>query len=83
MATNDDALDLTTIDHRLATVEKEVAILKQRVEPQPGAKDQPWYLKHAGRFADDPEFEEIVRLGREIREADEFELPGVQEHRIA
>ncbi len=32
--------------------------------------DKPWYLKHAGRFSDDPEFQEIVRLGREIRESD-------------
>jgi len=75
MATNDNALDLTTIDHRLATVEKEVAILKQRVERQPGAGNEPWYLKHAGRFADDPDFAEIVRLGREIREAD-----GLEQH---
>lgn len=59
--------DLATITERLVTVEKEVAELKRRVE-QP--TEQPWYLKHAGKFAGDPEFQEIVRLGKEIREAD-------------
>ncbi|NLX99999.1 MAG: hypothetical protein GXY83_28210 [Rhodopirellula sp.] len=59
--------DLATITERLVTVEKEVAELKRRVE-HPAV--QPWYLKHAGKFAGDPEFQEIVRLGKEIREAD-------------
>lgn len=60
-------LDLATITQRLVTVENEVAELKRQVQP---STDQPWYLKHAGMFADDPEFQEIVRLGKEIREAD-------------
>lgn len=59
--------DLATITERFVTVEKEVAELRRRVE-QP--TEQAWYLKHAGKFADDPEFPEIVRLGKEIREAD-------------
>lgn len=62
------ALDLTTITQRLIAVEKEVSDLKQHVQQQP--TDQPWYLKHAGKFADDPEFQEIVRLGKEMRQAD-------------
>jgi len=60
-------LDLATITQRLITVEQEVAELRQHVQ-QPTS--QPWYLKHAGKFADDPEFQEIVRLGKEIRDAD-------------
>ena len=66
MATG-ESLDLASIAKRLQTVEHDVADLKQRVGQ---ADDQPWYLKHAGIFADDPDFEEIVRLGRKIRQAD-------------
>jgi hypothetical protein len=28
-----------------------------------------WWVDHAGRFANDPVFDEIVRLGREYRES--------------
>jgi hypothetical protein len=59
--------DLPTISQRLVHVENELAQLKRQVER---LYDQPWYLKHAGRFADDPDFQEIVRLGKEIRDAD-------------
>ena len=64
------ALDLAAITERLITVENELAALKRQVQTP---ADQSWYLKHAGKFAGDPEFEEIIRLGKEIREAD---LPG-------
>ncbi len=66
MANQHHVMDLATIAQRLVVVEEELAQLKQRVQPS----DQPWYLRHAGRFADDPEFDDMVRLGREIREAD-------------
>jgi hypothetical protein len=64
------APDLAAITQRLIVVEKELAELKQHVQ-QPTS--QPWYLKHAGKFADDPEFQEIVRLGKEIRDADRLD----------
>ena len=67
MATG-EALALESIVERLTAVEQEVADLKECVRQ--GRHEEPWYLKHAGKFADDPEFQEIVRLGREIREAD-------------
>lgn len=66
MATSPE-MDLVTITQRLIKMENEVAELKRHLPPP---ADQPWYLKHAGKFADDPEFQEIVRLGKEIREAD-------------
>ena len=53
--------DLATITERLVTVEKEVAELKRRVR-QPA--EQPWYLKHAGKFAGDPEFQENRASGK-------------------
>ena len=59
--------DLTTISQRLVQVEHEVAELKRHVQQ---SSDEPWYRKHVGKFAGDPDFEEIVRLGKEIRDAD-------------
>jgi hypothetical protein len=55
--------DLATVTQRLATVEKEVAKLKRHVQQQ--TADQPCYQARR-KFADDPEFLEIVRLGRKF-----------------
>lgn len=53
------------IELRLATLEAEVSRLKQKVEaPQPH-----WVDKVYGAFADDPDFLEAMRLGREYRES--------------
>lgn len=70
MSMAQETLQLDAIAHRLSLVEREVSQLRRMLPPQPAADGEPWYLKHAGRFADDPEFQEIVRLGREIRRAD-------------
>ena len=60
--------DSVTIEDRLAAVEKDVALLKGRVLSGDGA--QPWYAKLVGSMKDHPEFDEVVKLGREIRKAD-------------
>lgn len=59
-----------TIEVRLAKVERELAILKARTGEN-GTKAN-WIEKITGSFKDDPDFKEIVRLGKEIRDA---ELP--------
>jgi hypothetical protein len=60
--------DLANIEQRLAALEAEVAQLKrQAAKSETGAE---WLDRVSGRFKDDPVFEEIVRLGREAREAD-------------
>jgi hypothetical protein len=60
-----------TIDERLTAVEKELAELKERLEHQQRdeqrEKDGSWIERIAGTFRDVPEFDEIVRLGREFR----------------
>jgi hypothetical protein len=38
-------------------------------EPETPDNEEPWYIKHAGHFANDPAFDEIVRLGREYRQS--------------
>ena len=53
-------------NERLEKLEAEVAELKR----QSAAKSNDWFSVVAGSFKDDPEFAEIVRLGREIRQAD-------------
>lgn len=59
-----------TIEVRLAKVERELAILKARTGEN-GTKAN-WIEKITGSFKDDPDFDEIVRLGKEMRDA---ELP--------
>lgn len=62
---------MPTIEERLAKLEKEVAELKAEIERQNSKEN--WIKKIEGSFKDDPEFDEIIRLGREIREADRLE----------
>jgi hypothetical protein len=58
----------TTIEERLARVEKDLAQLRSQVRRfRPG---KGWIEKVTGSFKDDPDFEEILRLGAEIRRAD-------------
>ena len=59
-----------TIESRLAKVERELAILKAQRGPYSDKSN--WIEKISGSFKDDPDFLEIVRLGKEIRDA---ELP--------
>ncbi len=73
MATGQEALLIETLFQRLAAVEKEVAQLKDLVCPSVVDETSPWYLKHAGQFENDPDFAEMVQLGREIRESDRLE----------
>ncbi|HLQ44961.1 MAG TPA: hypothetical protein VK137_09555 [Planctomycetaceae bacterium] len=64
---------------RLERLEREVAELKNRqLERKPG-----WITKIAGAFANDPDFDEVVRLGREwrMRQRDPGE-PSPDEHAV-
>ncbi len=59
---------MPTLEERLSGVEKELALLRSQVEHL-CAKEN-WIDQITGSFRDDPEFEEVLRLGREIRQAD-------------
>jgi hypothetical protein len=61
-----------TIETRLAKVERELAILQAKVNRDKSN----WLNEIIGSFKDDPDFEEIVRLGKEMRDA---ELPEEEE----
>ncbi len=56
-----------SIETRLARVERELAILKTKV-PVDNAN---WIAEITGIFKDDPDFDEIVRLGKEMRDAEQ------------
>ena len=56
------------LEKRLATLEAEVAKLKAESKKS-AANQRPWWEEIAGTFADDPAFEEAMRLGREWRDS--------------
>ena len=58
------------LEERLARVERELEDVKATL-----AKDTPipWWQQITGSFKDDPVFDEIIRLGAEIRAADREE----------
>lgn len=58
-----------TIEKRLARVERDLAILKTKM-PIDRAN---WISNIIGMFKDDPDFDEIVRLGKEMRDAEQPE----------
>lgn len=54
------------IEIRVSALENEIAVLKQKLakfEKTPFA----WWQKISGTFADDADYEEAMRLGREYR----------------
>jgi hypothetical protein len=65
MATPKAVIELQT---RLTALEAEVAQLKQKVN-QNGSAEKSWLDELYGAFADDPDFLEAMRLGREYRES--------------
>ena len=56
-----------TIEERLTAVEHELAELRRKTPTERDGKS--WIERIAGTFRDDPDFDEIVRLGREFRKA--------------
>lgn len=60
-------MTLSELTKRVEALERKMqAVQPGHAQPDPR---QPWWRTTAGRFADDPEFDEIIRLGREYRES--------------
>lgn len=57
------------IEFRLARVERELAILKAKTS----RVKSNWIAEITGTFKDDPDFDEIVCLGKDMRDAEELE----------
>ena len=62
---------MPTLEERMSHVEQDLAKLKSQVD-RLNPKEN-WIDRITGSFKDDPDFEEILRLGREIRQADRLE----------
>ncbi|MFN4259178.1 MAG: hypothetical protein ACK4RK_07755 [Gemmataceae bacterium] len=57
-----------SLEARVAALEAEMEQLKKNQPPAPSVSD-PWLETVWGAFANDPDFEEAMRLGREWRES--------------
>ncbi len=70
MATN------TSLEERIAAVEAAISELQKQVaNPQPTN----WLQQITGSFKDEPAFEEVLTLGRAIRQGDESLLEAQDE----
>ena len=58
--------ELQLLQQRVRQLENDVSLLKSQAADR---SSQPWWERISGRFENDPVFDEIVRLGREYREA--------------
>ena len=56
-----------TNEERVEKLEREMDLLKGKTA---GAAKGDWISAVTGSFANDPDFDEIVRLGKELRQAD-------------
>jgi len=61
-----------TVEERLAALEREVRHLRNRIEI--GQKPKDWRSRVCGSLKNMPEFDEVLRLGREIRQSEQREL---------
>jgi hypothetical protein len=57
----------SSVEQRLIALEHEVERLKGRVNG--GGQKRPWWEELFGKYANDPAFEEAMRLGREYRKS--------------
>jgi hypothetical protein len=58
---------LEKLEARVAALEKEIKQIRSQL-PE-AAEQRHWWHGDAGRFENDPVFDEIVRLGREYRDS--------------
>jgi hypothetical protein len=56
------------VEERLAILEAEVAQLKQQLAVKT-SDNAPWWNKIVGSFANDPAYDEAMKLGREYRQS--------------
>ena len=59
----------TSLEERMAALEADVDRLKEQLAIESPQAVSPWWEKIYGTFADSPEYEEAMRLGRAYREA--------------
>jgi len=65
--------EFQSLESRLTQLEAVVAGLQQEIRKQPPAPKKDWLDSISGSFADCPEFDEVIRLGREWRQSQRVE----------
>jgi hypothetical protein len=61
-------MSIARLAKRIAALEKTVEELREKVE-RGTASSTRWWVEKAGKFANDPVFDEIVELGKKYRES--------------
>lgn len=61
-------MTLMQLEQRVGALERKVEKLMSRTEGRRGKKED-WWREQAGRFRNDPVFDEIVRLGKAYRKS--------------
>ena len=56
----------TELETRIRTLESEIAVLKEKFK-KIEKSEKPWWKQRIGTFADNPAYDEAMRLGREYR----------------
>lgn len=59
----------TTLEERVGALESELSELKRQLGQSKACTNAPWWEQRFGAFANSPEYEEAMRLGREYRES--------------
>ena len=75
------ATKLAQLEARLQKLEVEVREIKGPTADLNGQK--PWYDQILGTFDDDPGFDEMVRLGKEIRDQDRGLRPVTRKRAVS
>ena len=60
---------IITLEDRVSILETEVARLKEQLAAEKPQNAPPWWEWIYGTFANSPEYEEAMRLGRAYRES--------------
>jgi hypothetical protein len=66
-------MSATTLEQRVAALERDVSELKSKGQPQLFSKANPnpsWVEEVAGSMKDSPEFDEVCKIMREMRETE-------------
>jgi hypothetical protein len=65
---------MQTIEQRLASLEHEIAQIRQQLSNRSTSEN--WVDQISGSMKDFPEFDEVVKLGREFRASHELPASG-------
>lgn len=58
-----------TLEQRVEQLERDLAQLKLQIQSTSHTAEKPWWEKIVGVFADDPDFEVAVELGKDYRQS--------------